>query len=61
MVARLERDGLLDPWAVTGFRTAVLEPGGSYDGDELVTRFLGEAPDIREFLELRGWDATPSG
>ena len=61
MVARLERDGLLDPRAVTAFRTAVLEPGGSYDGDELVERFLGEAPRMREFLNLRGWAATPSG
>ena len=60
MVARLERDGLLDPRAVTAFRTAVLEPGGSYDGDELVERFLGEQAGLQGFLTLRGWDATHS-
>lgn len=60
MVARLERDGLLDPRAVTAFRTAVLEPGGSFDGDELVERFLGEQAGMRAFLTLRGWEATSS-
>jgi Zn-dependent oligopeptidase len=58
MVARLERDGLLDPQAVTAFRTAVLEPGGSYDGDELVERFLGGPAGMEGFLALRGWTAT---
>jgi Zn-dependent oligopeptidase len=55
MVARLEHDGLLDPQAVTAFRTAVLEPGGSCDADELVERFLGGPADLDGFLALRGW------
>jgi hypothetical protein len=47
---RLMREcfGLLDPQVVTAFRTAVLEPGGSSDGDELVNRFLGKPGGIRE-------------
>ena len=58
MVARLERDGLLNPQVVTAFRTAVLEPGGSRDGDEIVERFLGQASRDARVPDLRGWRPT---
>ncbi len=55
MVGRFEREGILDPEVGRAFRTSVLEPGGSRDGDDLVEAFLGRPADPQSYLRARGW------
>jgi len=55
MVGRFEREGILSSAVGREFRTAVLERGGTVDGDDLVEAFLGRPADPESFLRARGW------
>ena len=55
MVGRFEREGILSSTVGREFRTAVLERGGTVDGDDLVAAFLGRPADPESFLRARGW------
>ena len=55
MVGRFEREGILSSTVGREFRTAVLERGGTVDGDDLVEAFLGRPADPESFLRARGW------
>jgi thimet oligopeptidase len=44
LFTRFKKDGLFDPKTAADYRTFVLAPGGSDDGDKLVAHFLGRAP-----------------
>ena len=54
MFTRFEGEGLLDPALGAEYRRAVLERGGSVDGDQLVRDFLGREPNSDAFLRGLG-------
>lgn len=56
MYTRFEERSPLDPGLGAEYRRAVLERGGSVDGDELVRSFLGREPNNRAFLRNLGLD-----
>jgi Zn-dependent oligopeptidase len=57
MYTRFEASSPLDPGTGSEYRTAVLERGGSVDGDELVRSFLGREPNNEAFLRGLGLEA----
>ncbi|MFN8558610.1 MAG: M3 family metallopeptidase [Dehalococcoidia bacterium] len=57
MFTRFAAEGPLNPATGVAFRRAVLEPGGSRDGEEMVRAFLGRAPSSAAFLRDLGLDA----
>jgi thimet oligopeptidase len=57
MYTRFEASSPLDPGTGAEYRTAVLERGGSVDGDELVRSFLGREPNNEAFLRGLGLEA----
>ncbi|MBA4179682.1 MAG: hypothetical protein C0506_03755 [Anaerolinea sp.] len=54
MYTRFESAGPLDPATGRHYRAAILERGGSVDGDELVRSFLGREPNNEAFLRGLG-------
>jgi len=54
MFTRFEERGLLDRATGLEYRRAILERGGSVDGDELVRSFLGREPNSDAFLRDLG-------
>lgn len=56
MFTRFERAGVLDPQTGREYRRAILERGGTVDGDELVRSFLGREPNMDAFLREIGLD-----
>jgi len=57
MYTRFEAAGPLDPATGSQYRRAVLERGGTVDGDELVRGFLGREPNNEAFLRGLGLEA----
>ena len=58
MFSRFEAEGVTNPAVGMAYRREVLEKGGSWDGDELLRRFLGREPDNRAFLKKLGISGT---
>jgi oligopeptidase A len=54
MCTRFDEAGLLDEATGADYRRAILERGGSVDGDELVRSFLGREPNNEAFLRGLG-------
>ncbi|GAB4333413.1 MAG: oligopeptidase A [Dehalococcoidia bacterium] len=61
MYTRFEERSPLDPGLGAEYRSAVLERGGSVDGDELVRSFLGREPNNRAFLRNLGLEPDAAG
>ncbi|MEX2081700.1 MAG: M3 family metallopeptidase, partial [Dehalococcoidia bacterium] len=59
MWTRFEAAGPFDPATGAAYRRAVLERGGSVDGDELVRDFLGREPNTDAFLRELGLELAP--
>lgn len=57
MFSRFEREGLTDPKVGAEYRSAILEAGGSLDGMDLLTNFLGRQPSNEAFLRKLGISA----
>ena len=54
MFSRFEEEGVTNPDVGMAYRREVLEKGGSVDADEMLTRFLGRAPENTAFLRKLG-------
>jgi thimet oligopeptidase len=54
MFSRFETEGVLSPKVGAEYRAAILEQGGSKDGDELLRDFLGREPNQEAFLRHIG-------
>ena len=57
MYTRFEAAGPLDRATGKAYREAILERGGTMDGDALVRGFLGREPNNAAFLRGLGLDA----
>ena len=57
MFTRFEENGIFDRETGARYRAAILERGGSVDGDELVRGFLGREPKMDAFLREIGLEA----
>lgn len=44
LFTRFQKEGMLNETAAAAYRASILEPGGSADANELVTKFLGRPP-----------------
>lgn len=56
MFTRFEAAGLMNETIGSEYRSRILEPGGSVDGDEMVRNFLGREPNNAAFLRGIGLD-----
>ncbi len=54
MFTRFEKEGLLSPVAGAAYRELILEKGGTVEPIELITAFLGRAPNNKAFLDSLG-------
>ena len=54
MFTVFEEHGVFDRETGRRYRNAILERGGSVDGDELVRSFLGREPNMDAFLREIG-------
>ncbi len=55
--SRFNKEGVLNPRTGMDYRRCILEPGGSIDAAEMVTNFLGRAPNEEAFLKSKGISA----
>jgi thimet oligopeptidase len=54
-MSRFKESGkLMDPLVGREYREKILAPGGSLDGVDMITNFLGREPKIDSFLKLKG-------
>jgi len=61
MFTRFEQAGVLDRATGADYRRAILERGGSVDGDRLVRDFLGREPNTDAFLRELGLEVSSAG
>ncbi|MBY0369304.1 Zn-dependent oligopeptidase [bacterium] len=54
MFTRFEKEGLLSPKVGADYRKWILEPGGETEPMELITKFLGRAPNDEAFYKSLG-------
>ncbi len=54
MFSRFDEEGVTSNQVGMAYRRAVLEPGGSRDGADMLRDFLGREPDNRAFLKKLG-------
>ena len=54
MFSRFDEEGVTSNQVGTAYRHAILEPGGSRDGADMLRDFLGREPDNRAFLRKLG-------
>ncbi len=54
MFTRFEKEGLFNPETGRAYRKWILEPGGTEDPFELITKFLGRMPNQTAFFESIG-------
>ncbi|MFP3915103.1 MAG: M3 family metallopeptidase, partial [Actinomycetota bacterium] len=54
MFSRFEEEGVTDPVVGAEYRRAILEPGGTQDGMDLLVEFLGREPNNAAFLRKLG-------
>jgi len=55
MWTRFEREGILSPRVGAAYRTAILEPNGTRDGDEMFRAFVGRAPSTAAWKRSKGF------
>ena len=58
VLGRFAREGWLDPHPFRDFRDAILARGGGVDETEMVTRFLGRAPNAEAYVAYLRGDAA---